>query len=417
MEALESVKLIKGIEQKYDVMSIKWKGISVWPFLRLYIKDSVTSQRENKASASNIGLVLRCLFAYNPFRALKRHDIWSFTACDRRKRIGDKMVHRISGAFAAQGVNCLMIEKPLKGFGHYSRKEIEEQDIISESWLLMTFHAMEVSFEEMDAMMYKIENEDLLKKILADNNLQFNYLRYVRMLNAQRRAMRLLLLLNPKPKVVMIECPYDVMGYQCAFHEKGIKVVEMQHGSLNGNHFSYNAREYEPKMNPDCVCVFGEEEYKYLTEEKPQYAPYVKMTGMYMLERADQYFSNDIFEEERKKYDAIIVVSGQPAWEIPLSKFVDSIASGHDNILFVYIPRHQREDIVFNSDNVRLIHGVNIYEYLKWADIHITITSTTSLEAQYFHTPTIFYDYQNLATNYFKDFFKEENGIIIKNIC
>ena len=310
MEALESVKLIKGIEQKYDVISIKWKGISVWPFLRLYIKDSVTSQRENKASASNIGLVLRCLFAYNPFRALKRHDIWSFTACDRRKRIGDKMVHRISGAFAAQGVNCLMIEKPLKGFGHYSRKEIEEQDIISESWLLMTFHAMEV-FSRL--ITPKIENEDLLKKILADNNLQFNYLRYVRMLNAQRRAMRLLLLLNPKPKVVMIECPYDVMGYQCAFHEKGINVVEMQHGSLNGNHFSYNAREYEPKMNPDCVCVFGEEEYKYLTEEKPQYAPYVKMTGMYMLERADQYFSNDIFKEERKKYDSIIVISGQPA--------------------------------------------------------------------------------------------------------
>lgn len=412
MEALESVKLIKGIEQKYDVMSIKWKGISVWPFLRLYIKDSVTSQRENKASASNIGLVLRCLFAYNPFRALKRHDIWSFTACDRRKRIGDKMVHRISGAFAAQGVNCLMIEKPLKGFGHYSRKEIEEQDIISESWLLMTFHAMEV-FSRL--ITPKIENEDLLKKILVDNNLQFNYLRYVRMLNAQRRAMHLLLLLNPKPKVVMIECPYDVMGYQCAFHEKGINVVEMQHGSLNGNHFSYNAKEYEPKMNPDCVCVFGEEEYKYLTEEKPQYAPYVKMTGMYMLERADQYFSNDIFKEERKKYDSIIVISGQPAWEIPLSKFVDSIASGHDNILFVYIPRHQREDIVFNSDNVRLIHGVNIYEYLKWADIHITITSTTSLEAQYFHTPTIFYDYQNLATNYFKDFFKEENGVSFIN--
>ena len=70
---------------------------------------------------------------------------------------------------------------------------------------------------------------------------------------------------------------------------------------------------------------------------------------------------------------------------------------------------------MFNSDNVRLIHGVNIYEYLKWADIHITITSTTSLEAQYFHTPTIFYDYQNLATNYFKDFFKEENGVSFIN--
>ena len=109
MQALESVKLIKGIEKNYDVMSIKWKGISVWPFLRLYLKDSVTTKKENKASASNIGLVLRCLFAYNPLCAFKRHNIWSITSCDRRKRLGEKMIHRISGAFAAEDLNCLMI--------------------------------------------------------------------------------------------------------------------------------------------------------------------------------------------------------------------------------------------------------------------------------------------------------------------
>lgn len=407
MQALEGKKLIQDIEQKYDVMSVKWKGVSVWPFIRIYLKESVTTMRENKASASVVGLVLRCLFAFNPLRALKKHDVWTFTGCDRRKRLGDKMVHRISGAFASEGVNSLMIEKPLIGAGHYSRKEIEEKDIISESWLLMTFHIMEVLSRFVTP---KLENEDLLKQILRENSLQFNYFRYVRMLNAQRKAMRLLLKLTPKPKVVFMECPYNIMGYMWAFHEKGIKVIEMQHGSLNGNHLAYCAKDYERKMNPDCICVFGEEEYKYLTKEKPQYSPEVKMTGLYILERADKYFSKDIFEQDRMKYQSVIVIAGQPAFEDSMAQFVDSVASEHNGFLFVYIPRHRRDDLQFKSSNVRLVNGVNIYEYLKWADVHITITSTTCLEAYYFRTPTIFYNFENLSATYFKEVLCEVDG-------
>lgn len=407
MQTLEGVKLIKDIEQKFDVMSIKYKGVSVWPFLRIYLKESVTTQRENTVSASNIRLVLKCLFAYNPFSAFKHHDVWSFTACDRRKRLGDKMVHRISGSFAAEKVNCLMIEKPLKGIGHYQKKEIEERDIISESWLLMSFHAMEALSR---GAKIKLDNEELIEKILRDYNLKFNYLRYVRILEAQRRAMRLMLALSSKPKVAFIECPYDSMGYLWAFHEKGIKVVEMQHGSLNGNHIAYNGKAYEPKMNPDCICVFGEEEYNYFTREEQQYAPEVRMTGLYMLEMADNYFKEDIFIEDRRAYQSVVVVSGQPVYEELLSHFIDQIAAEYNSLLFVYIPRRATENIKFQSKNARLVTNVNIYEYLKWADIHMTISSSTCLEAQFFHTPTIFYNYNHISENYLNGILKEENG-------
>lgn len=408
MQTLEGVKLIKDIEQKFDVMSIKYKGVSVWPFLRIYLKESVTTQRENTVSASNIKLVLKCLFAYNPFSAFKHHDVWSFTACDRRKRLGDKMVHRISGSFAAEKVNCLMIEKPLKGIGHYQKKEIEERDIISESWLLMSFHAMEALSR---GAKIKLDNEELIEKILKDYNLKFNYLRYVRILEAQRRAMRLMLALSSKPKVAFIECPYDTMGYLWAFHEKGIKVVELQHGSLNGNHIAYNAEEYERKTNPDCICVFGEDEYNYFVNDKPQFAPQVRMTGLYMLERADHFFADDVFLKDRASYKAVVVIAGQPVYEEKLSKFVDAIAALHQELLFVYIPRQKRDDLVFDSDNVRLVYGVNIYQYLKWADIHMTITSTTGLESQFFRTPTIFYDDKRIASRYFDGVLREENGV------
>lgn len=410
MQPLEGVKLIKDIEQKYDVMSIKYKGISVWPFLRLYLKDSVTNSRESKASASNIGIVLRSLFAYNPFRAFRKHDIWSFTACERRKKLGSKQVHRISGAFASEGLNLLMVEKPSAGMSHFPLREIEEKDIISEAWLLMTFHALEF-FSRITTP--NVENVDLLKRILADKHISFDYLRYVRMLNAQRKAMRMMTSFLPKPKAVFIECPYDTMGYLWALHEKGIKVVEMQHGSLNGNHLSYNAKAYEPKLNPDCICVFGEGEYKYLTEEKPEYAPDVRMTGMYFLERADQWFAKDVFEEDRKNFKEIVVVSGQPSWEEPMAEFIDTVAFNHKDLLFIYIPRRVRDDLLFTSENVRLANGVNIYEYLKWADVHITISSTTCMEAQYYHTPTIFYNFENIPATYFKDILREENWAVL----
>ena len=412
MQALEGVKLIKDIEEKYDVMSIKYKGVSIWPFLRLYLKDTVTSKRETKASPLVVGFVLKSLFAYNPFRAIKKHDVWVFTACERRKRLGSKEVHRISGAFAAKGVNSLMIEKPSIGMGHFPLKDIEERDIVSEAWLLMTFHALEVLGRFFTP---RIGNEDLIKRILADKDIQFDYLRYARMLNAQRLAMKLMLWLNPRPKAVFMECPYDTMGYIWAFHEAGIKVVEMQHGSLSGGHLSYNAKEYDCMINPDCVCVFGEGEYKYLTEEKPQYSPEVRMTGMYMLERADQFFAKDIFEEERKNYKSIVVVSGQPNFEEALSSFINSIALNHKELLFVYIPRKKKDDLRFEARNIRLMNDVNIYEYLKWADIHITVSSTTCIEAQYFHTPTIFYNYENIPATYYKDILREEEWAEIAN--
>ena len=39
MTYLEAVALLHDIESKYDVMSIKYKGVSVWSFLRLRLLD------------------------------------------------------------------------------------------------------------------------------------------------------------------------------------------------------------------------------------------------------------------------------------------------------------------------------------------------------------------------------------------
>lgn len=409
MKYLEGVELIRQIETEYEVMSIKYKGISAWSYLRLYLLDRITAKREFRASRSVILQVLKGLFFYNPLQLFKSYNVWVFTGSERRKRIGGKMVQRVSGGVSANEKNSLMIEKPSIGVGHFKRRDINEKNIVSEAWLLMTLRIIEMLSRPFPV---KVENEELVKKILSDKKLVFDYKHYLRLLNAQRMAMRLMLGITWKPKMVMMESPYDSMGYMWAFHQAGVKVIELQHGVLNRNHNAYNAIAYEKNMNPDCICVFGEEEFNYFTKEKPSYAPIIRMTGLYMLELADLYFNVDLFGEYRKKYNRVIVAAGQSNAERELSEFVDSIARMRKDIFFVYIPRSSNADVHFSTENVLVKRDVNIYEYLKWADIHMTISSTTCLEAHYFHTPTIFVDLNHLATEYYGDILTKKNGAV-----
>lgn len=412
MTYLEAVELIKDIESKYDVMSIRYRNVSVWPYLRLYLSDGIAGHTEIKASPSVVKVVLKSLFAYNPFKVFKRHDVWLFTGCERRKRIGDKMIHRISGGISSNVDGCLMIEKPHLLFGHYKKSEIEEKDIVSESWLLILFHLI----ERLSRLARpRIENEDVIQQILVDNNISFDYVQYVRKLNAKRLSLRCLLGLVRKPRMVMMECPYDAMGYMWACRQKGIRFIELQHGVIGRNHNAYNARCYEPMMQPDGICVFGSEEYKYFTEEAPQYARNVYQTGLYMLEKADEFFVDDVFGKDRERYSKVIVASGQSGYEDQLSACIDKVAQRHPEYLFAYIPRMADTELHFASDNVRVERDVNIYQYLKWADIHITISSTTCLEAQYFKTPTVFYDYEDRASSYYGQLLKEDNGAVYIN--
>lgn len=409
MTNLEGVELLREIESKYDVMAIKYKGVSVWPYLKLYLLDSITLNRESKMSKSVVVLVLKCLFLFNPFVIFKRFNIWIFTACERRKRLGDKMVQRVCGGVSTDVERCLMIEKPSLVMGHYKKAEIEEKNIISEAWLLL-FTRLIVFLSK--PFTPRIENEIVFQNILKDYNLKFNYKHYTRLLNAQRKAMRIMLAIIRKPKMVLMESPYDTMGYIWAFHQKEVKVIELQHGVINKDHEAYNGVSYDKILSPDSICVYGSEEYEYFTETEPQYAEKVYMTGLYMLERADLYFNIDVYSEYRKKYEKIFVVSGQAIFDLQLSGIIDQIAGRNPQYMFVYIPRHVDEKLEFKCNNVDVKGEVNIYEYLKWADVHITVSSTTCLEAHYYHTPTIFVDLENMATTFYRGILSEKNGAV-----
>lgn len=413
MEYLESVRLIKEIEEKHDVMAIKYHGVSVWPFLRIYICDSLAVNKQQKMSSSNVLLVLKTLFAYNPFVYFRKHDLWTFSSQNKRKQLGDKLIAPISGGLTEICPNALTIEWPNKNRLYLSKKSLNEKYIISASWLLLIGHAIEMLCRPFKIV---LEGEDIMKNILNELNLTFDYHYFVRYMVAQKKTMDFCLALCRKPKVVFFECPCTCMGFIWSMHNHKIPIVEMQHGVLNSNHYAYNSIFRSDLLFPDEICVFGEIEYNYLTKDNPIFCKNVTETGSYILEKSVEFFRDDIFKPYRDKYEKIVVVAGQMVYEKEMSDFVKEIAPSYENVLFIYIPRHPDTKIDFEGRmNIVFRPNVNIYQYLMWCDIHMTISSTTCLECQFLKKPTIFYNKYDLATQYYHDILEEVNGAVYIN--
>ncbi len=412
MEYLEAVRLIQEIEQKYDVMSVKYRGITVWPYVRVYLTDSLSAHRAQKASPSNIAFIIKHLFDGNIFSLFKKHKIWVYDGMASLRHVGNKYIHQTSGPIFEAESSTLLLANPGKADIAVNKHDLAEKNILSNSWSIMMSRALSILAPK---RWMQIENEDVLKRINEHLNVNFNYRYYIKHLFSQKKVVDIMLWLGKKPQIVFMICPYAQMGYLLSFHNHGIPVIELQHGVLNGSHYAYNSIYETPLLHPDEICVYGEVEYKYFTEEQTKYTPKVSITGLYILELIDKYSNNDIFMQDRLQYDSIVVVAGQPTMENVMAPFVDEVASKVSNVLFIYKPRVANTHLEFKSANVRLVGNVNIYEYLKWCDVHSTISSTTCLEAHYFKKPTVFYNYGNIGSDYYGHILNEENGAYYEN--
>lgn len=410
MAYLEGIKKLREIEQDYPVMSITFKGQPIWPFVRIYLFQllgATDHQNAHKVESSKIKTVVNALFAYNPLTILKRHKNWLFTATERRKAIGDKYIQRVSGFMSEIDKNCLVIEKPSTHLQHISKKYIAEKHIISEAHLLLSAHVIErfLRYKKLN-----IENEHILIKILKDHSITFDYKYFVRYLWSQKIATDLLLSLAPKPERVLIECPYNILGYVWSLHSHNVKVIELQHGVIGSSHYAY-ILPHNSIFSPDEIWVYGMRDVRFLKESNPQYAVDIFDTGLYYLDYAYRAFDKDTFAQYRSKYKYIIVFAGQASVEEAVHKFIDSAAAENPETLFVYVPRYADEAFDVERPNVMFAPGVNIYEYLKWCDLHSTVSSTTCLEAAYYGKKTIFYNFDNLATKYYDGTLIEGQGV------
>lgn len=414
MNYLDSVKSLREIEKSYDVMSIKFMGISIWPYLRIYLFDSMQdSQRSQGYSGSNVKKVLFSMFFYNWFVLCKKFDTWIIGDTVDRKKVNGMYQQSITGNFHKTGLNFLQMERPGNKPYHYKKKQIFEKNIISFSILLFFAHLFEVLRR---LQKIQVENEDIIIKIMQDYSPSFNYEYYLRYFASLYSVTSMMLRITHVPKKIFVICPYTIMGSILAFKKKGIRIIEMQHGVINKNHFAYNGFFHSDELQPDEICVFGEEEYELFSSSRSSYCKVIHKTGLFILDESKKNFVNDIFLEQRAKYKKIVVLAGQVATDSAFLDFIAIVAKNFPEMLFIYIPRNiPNQQITFDASNIICRAGVNIYEYLKWCDIHCTVSSTTCLEAHYFKKPTIFFNLGKIAENYYHSLLVKENGAFYVN--
>ncbi len=410
MNYLEALKKLEEIEGNYDVESVRTEGVPVWPWLRLYLFQVMAhtkNEHSHDISAGKVKIVLRSLFAFNPLKYLKHHKVWLFNGGERRKEIKGKYIHRVSGFANSLIQDCFFIEKPSLLEGHHKKNEIEEKEIVSESWILLAVHITE-RFKRFRKL--TVENEHIIAEILDKLGVRFDYRYFIRFLLAQRSVIKSLMRIAGRPDKVVIECPYTVMGYLWAFHDMKIKVIELQHGVAGSSHNAY-VYHHPSIFYPDAMCVYGDREEEYFKQENPYYAKEIIPTGLYILEKCDKAFNRDPFAEYRERYDYIVVFAGQDAIVPQNIEFIKKVSKENPKQLFVFVPRFDIPNFPDDISNLLYKPGVNIYEYLKWCDIHCTVYSTTCLEAAYYNKPTIFYNQDNFSQKYYGDYLKKGNGI------
>tara|TARA_R110002033_G_scaffold169897_3_gene211449 strand:+ start:247429 stop:248811 length:1383 start_codon:yes stop_codon:yes gene_type:complete len=401
-------KLIK-IEKNYNTELLVLKDQPIWPVIRLPLNEHLRSQEDITSRTfdlkNNINFkTLRTLFfGIRHLTKFRSHKYWFFSSSERRKKINDIYEDRVIEGLVKK-YKGLSIENP-HPLGKHLHKNIGETKVISRS----LFYLGELIFSKLFTFNLKINNEQVIKTILDDYQLNFNYKVYLRKYFGQYLFYKTILKFH-KPDIVFLVYAASSMGMVKALKEKKIPVVELQHGIINEKHLAYNIfKNFGKCLYPDYLLTYGETELDFFHNKNYFISPKnVFPVGYYFLEKNKELKK---IKNEYSSYKKIIVFSFQEVFEKQIFDFLNQTAILDDTVCYVVIPRNSNKDyskMKFQS-NVIINKKINIYEALKICDIHATINSSCAIEAMSLGIPNILYNYKNWSSSYFKSIFDSDN--------
>ncbi|WP_405208879.1 hypothetical protein [Aquimarina sp. LLG6339-5] len=401
-----SVEKLKNMEVGYDTESITIHNQAVWPVIRLKINECIRSEEGIVSRSFNI----RSNINYNSFKTLffgfrhllkfRKYKYWFFSSSDRRKKVNGIYEDRVIEGLIGES-DRLVFENPYPLGKHYPINSLGKINIISQS----PFYLGEIIFSKLFRIKSKIQNEQVLKTIVDDYGLSFNYKICIQKYWGQYLFYKTILRFH-KPKVVFLVYSASSMGMIKALKERNIPVVELQHGIINEKHLAYNVfKDFGNFFYPDYLMTYGEKELEVFHEENYFITPKnVIPVGYYFLER-----SRKIKKPENKYlgYNKIVVFSFQEVFENQTFDFLNDAASLDPSICYVIIPRNVNNSYkqIKLMPNIFIEREINIYDALKICDIHATINSSCAIEALTFGVPSILYNYDNWSSSYFKSIF------------
>jgi len=417
---MDPIDFIKEVETKYNVKSVKVKGLQVWPFLRtayfMAYSNSIFGKYKKISLLTSLRVRIECLKSsfYCFWNLFKKYDYFVFSNIWEERQLKGKYINKLlHGLITELGEErLLLIENPLNKY-HISRRKIAISNIISMD--LFRFLCYLVSLRKSP----KIHNEKILKEINEKYGLNIIYNKLILEFFSYKKLFNFFFHIY-KPELIFLSNYYGIAHQAVIFVAKkmGIKTIEFQHGRIDKQHPAYNIFiELDKSFFPDYLFAFG----NYVKDVFDKRNYFIKkenvfpVGSMYIDYIKNQYRSSantiKIFEEFKKKYKKMVAVSSQISFEDKLIDFLKKAASLYKDILYIYVPRDLDKDYsnVNFPENIIILKDLNVYQIIKEVDFHSTICSTCALEAPALGVPNILINIKNWSTKYYSNILLDQN--------
>jgi hypothetical protein len=398
--------LVSDIEGNLEVENLRiqkfGKSFQIYPWLkgRLFHKYMMGTDVLMQKSKSVLFSQITSLF-YGWWNIFRKYNTWVFTNSSERTLVEGKYYDKL---FDYIGNNSkkktLLIE--LRLFNKFPKKQVASKYVISKSLFIL----IEEVYARFLIGKIEIENEFLIPELEKKLECSVSVKEITRKYLAQYRMMQFWLKILPKPKVVYLTVSYSNFGYIRAFKEKGIKVIEMQHGLIGLGHYAYYYRKnFEAIQFPDEIGVFGEREVEFFKQDTEFPVKKATPIGRYVL---DFYKENSI-ENTRIKLICISLQDGDLG-----EKLIEFLLKANSFLKkeykFIIQPRRTSEghyrDLFELPDNYSF-STQSIYQTIAETDVHITIFSTTAVEALSIGKPNILVNIEGKSKEFLGEMLNE----------
>lgn len=413
---MDPFEVFKKIEIQEDVQSIKVGNEELWPIIRLKVFEELRNQsgirsRSVKFSFSTLRVFLSVFFfGFKNIFFLFKADKWVFSASDRRKKFKDLYHDRVVEDLLEIFPNSLLIENPLPLGKHYKFEEIPCDRVLGQTILYALSYFVSVFVK------VKIENEVKLIEIIDKLNLKFNYRKIYSQYRGQYLLTKVMLRFAKVQEVYMVYTGSSY-GYIQAFKERGIRVIELQHGVINEKHLAYNLfKKFNKVYYPDYLYTFGISERKVFNDNNFFInRNHVIPVGYSFLDKS-MSFNNGTRTNFKGKYEKIVAFSFQEPFAKFSIDFLIECANIMPQVAFLLVLRNpDYQTLLQTPENLIIDPAINIYNAFDICDIHSTINSTTVLEALFFGKPNILFDFNGQPMSYFSELSKLKSVNFVKS--
>lgn len=377
------------------ILSLKfsYKEIDIRYILRNHLVTLLRNKdnKGNKEIGINGSVMKRFLFSAlkTSLHFFKRKPVWVFSNAERRKKIGGIYIDRVASLVSEVNPQALYIENPVISNHKKPTKDIILSDAIFFicSFLFSIFYYKKKHLHIDESVLgiakeYDIKPniEPLIKRFVGQYRFMKFYLKYV-----------------SKPKKVFSVYPNGYYGYNYAFKEFQIPIIELQHGVIYPLHPSYNTILFESAQTfkPDYIFTYGTKDKECLTSLNYIDKDKIHVVGSYGLWKIKQQkleVSSYLISQLSTKFKTLAVVATTNDIE-ELYQWCISLENIYSKLNILLLPRFQVTKYAStNQVKVLDVNATNIFEIYQVADFLITKNSTAALEALYMKIPTFVYD-------------------------